>query len=1421
MIRSLLRGYPCFGMVALLAALAPPALAVSPPAYVTQWGTAGTGSGQFSQPAGVATDGAGFVYVADTGNNRIQKFTTAGVYVSQWGTLGAGNGQLNGPFGLTVAGGKVFVVDTGNFRVQVFTTGGAYLYQWGSPGTGNGQFSQPLCVAVDGAGAVFVTDYNQNRVQKFTNTGSYLTQWGSTGPGSGQFSGMAGIALDMLGDIYITDTGNNIVQVFAPNGFYTGQIGGGGPYPITFNGPLGVTTDGIDPYVVDTMNHRMVLASVGGYPQTQWGVLGTGNGQFNGPHSAAYDTGFIYVADTEQHRIQKFGVPTVEQCTNCESPSDVCCEALPEIGGPWTNILVGTREPALFFSNPYAVTIFDLNASPLPPEDADWASMTRYHGPANSWTGDSLGSVFGLTLDEYGNIFVTHTSCYNGDLIGQVFNGGPGAVYRIDGVTGVITTFCTLPNFPDGSVFPPEDMPGLGNITYDCTHQQFFVTDIEDGKIYRIKPVGVNGTTGTVVETFDPLVPDNGLPGWAPMGQRLWGVQWHGNRVYYSVWAMDYSDSTGPNPSPNEIRSIGLTALGAFIPSSDKHELNVPLLAGRPYSNPVADISFSAAGKMLLGERAVGYKTNPGAHDARVLEFACSGGCWLPANKYGIGAYYAKENAAGGVDYDLRPFGGPTSPIGRVWASGDAIHLNTPYFDSIYGYQGLRPNLAIGSNLNSMLIDSDGQVVSGDKTYHGDVEAPGCPAPALGAICGQKFRDLNHNGVKDGGEPGVPNWAIQISGPGGTYTVLTDANGNYCFNGLLAGTYTISEIGVSPWIQTAPLGGAFAVILAAGQTVGSRDFGNYLCATSGPGCIQWPPMAIASWPFNEGPGAITSSDASHLNPARNVVQLLGGASFSDAGEVGSALCFGSELAYAKVPNSSQIATTFGAGPFAIDVWVNPDGGTAGQRMIIEKRKLISSSPYRTLGWALYLNGQQCFLEIGNGTATQVVPGPTIAPGQWTHLAVSVDRTPAMGQWYLDGAQQAALAFSPVPGSVSCTADITIGQVSPPFGPAMGFHGCIDELDLFSNPVPPASILPAATVAAIRNAGVIGKCPEFVLMPSVTTICKTQTSVQVCFNICNNTGTPQSYHWSMSGLPLGPGCTVAGPIVFTPSLGTVTVPPGSCTAPICVTIPRPVGLTTQNATSCYAVSIVNDATGTCMTRKGALRADYSCWCVTPQPGLVSVAARVSSGTPISIGIGHPCDPVASPLRISAVALNTDYPDPFAVSLNGLPPGEPVLGTLALTPDGQDPQLTVQVSYPKGHDAAAPYEILIEADLDGDGALEAVGSTVVVSNYDSSQAVGVAPPVGPPSEVQLMLAPNPFSGGTSVNFSLSHADEVEVGVFDLSGRAVRALQRGRLVAGMHRFDWNGRDEQGRRVAAGVYFVRLEVTGRHVESKLVKLR
>src|SRR5262249_7691545 len=68
--------------------------AVTPPCtFVTTWGSSGSGDGQFSFPEGVATDGSGNVYVADTGNDRIQKFDASGTFLSTWGSFGSGDGQ--------------------------------------------------------------------------------------------------------------------------------------------------------------------------------------------------------------------------------------------------------------------------------------------------------------------------------------------------------------------------------------------------------------------------------------------------------------------------------------------------------------------------------------------------------------------------------------------------------------------------------------------------------------------------------------------------------------------------------------------------------------------------------------------------------------------------------------------------------------------------------------------------------------------------------------------------------------------------------------------------------------------------------------------------------------------------------------------------------------------------------------------------------------------------------------------------------------------------------------------------------------------------------------------------------------------------------------------------------------------------------
>jgi hypothetical protein len=81
-----------------------------------------------------------------------------------------------------------------------------------------------------------------------------------------------------------------------------------------------------------------------------------------------------------------------------------------------------------------------------------------------------------------------------------------------------------------------------------------------------------------------------------------------------------------------------------------------------------------------------------------------------------------------------------------------------------------------------------------------------------------------------------------------------------------------------------------------------------------------------------------------------------------------------------------------------------------------------------------------------------------------------------------------------------------------------------------------------------------------------------------------------------------------------------------------------------------------------------------------------------------------------------------------------------------------------------------------------------------------------------------SPNPFGGATTIRFALPAAGPVDLAVYDLAGRLVRRLARGEHAAGEHFVTWNGADEGGRRVAAGVYFYRLTATGRTATKTMV---
>jgi DNA-binding beta-propeller fold protein YncE len=282
------------------------------PQFNLKWGKYGTGNTQFKSPIGIDVDSTGKVYVTDSGNNRIQKFTISGnnvAFAGKWGSYGTGNTQFNNPSSLHIGlADKVYVTDSGNNRIKKFDSAGAFILQWGSSGTTVGKFKNPTGIGIDSADKVYVSDSDNNRIQKFSNTGGFPSTWGTSGTGDGQFKKPRGVAVDSAGNVYVADSVNNRIQKFTSAGVFILQWGTTGTLNGQFKNPTGVDVDSFgNVYVVDTDNNRIQKFDGTGTFIVKWGSFGTGNGQFKNPLGIAVDSaGNIYIGDTGNHRVQKF-----------------------------------------------------------------------------------------------------------------------------------------------------------------------------------------------------------------------------------------------------------------------------------------------------------------------------------------------------------------------------------------------------------------------------------------------------------------------------------------------------------------------------------------------------------------------------------------------------------------------------------------------------------------------------------------------------------------------------------------------------------------------------------------------------------------------------------------------------------------------------------------------------------------------------------------------------------------------------------------------------------------------------------------------------------------------------------------------------------------------------------------------------------
>jgi DNA-binding beta-propeller fold protein YncE len=290
----------------------------------TVFGTSGIEPGQFQRPRGVAAAPDGTLYIADTDNHRIQHLDRDGTPLNAWGTFAdlalgpAPGGTFYEPWGIAVGpDGSVYVADTWNHRIQKFSPEGEFLTMWGYFGQAEqlDGFWGPRDVVVDADGRVIVSDTGNKRIVVFGPDGEGLAEFGEEGYEPGQFYEPVGLALDAEGILYVADTWNQRIQSFDPDG--SGSYMPSSSWDIygwygqsLDNKPFLAADDQIHIFAGDPEGVRVLEFNNQGEIVRYWGDYSVGSDGFALVGGIAIDpAGGVWVADTGNSRIMHFNLP--------------------------------------------------------------------------------------------------------------------------------------------------------------------------------------------------------------------------------------------------------------------------------------------------------------------------------------------------------------------------------------------------------------------------------------------------------------------------------------------------------------------------------------------------------------------------------------------------------------------------------------------------------------------------------------------------------------------------------------------------------------------------------------------------------------------------------------------------------------------------------------------------------------------------------------------------------------------------------------------------------------------------------------------------------------------------------------------------------------------------------------------------------
>ena len=412
-------------------------------------------SAQLSNPFGVAVDGAGNLYIADSGNARIRRVSPSGIIttVAGNGTYGySGDGgtavsaQLSSPYGVGVDGaGNLYIADTSNNRIRrvspsgIITTvagNGTQGYAGDGGAATSAQLSYPYRVAVDGAGNLYLADSFNHRIRRVSPSGIITTVAGNgtqgySGDGgaatSAQLSAPQGVEVDGAGNLYIADTSNQRIRRVSPSGIIT-TVAGNGTYGYSgedgvatstpLSGPIDVAVDGTDNlYIADSKNNRIRRVSASGVIRT---VAGNGTGGYSGDGGAATlaqlsfafgvavdGAGNVYIADTLNNCIRRVSpsgiITTVAGSGTYGFSGDGGHATLAQLSSP--NGVAVDSTGNLYIADSFNDRIRRVSASGIITTVAGNGTQ-GYSGDGGTATSAQLYDPVAVALDGVGNLYI-------------------------------------------------------------------------------------------------------------------------------------------------------------------------------------------------------------------------------------------------------------------------------------------------------------------------------------------------------------------------------------------------------------------------------------------------------------------------------------------------------------------------------------------------------------------------------------------------------------------------------------------------------------------------------------------------------------------------------------------------------------------------------------------------------------------------------------------------------------------------------------------------------------------------------------------------------------------------------------------------------------------------------------------------------